>query len=380
MTSWSFSLLAEDPSGARSGRITTAHGTIETPIFMPVGTQGVVKAMTVDQLLEMNAQIILGNTYHLYLRPGEKLIEKLGGLHHFMRWPKPILTDSGGYQVFSLGELRKIAEQGVTFQSHIDGSKHQLTPEKSIEIQEALGADIAMQFDECPPFDASRDYIADSMALSIRWAKRSQAAKKRHAEEGYALFGIMQGGMHRDLRQSSAEQLIALNLEGYAIGGLSVGEPKEMMKEVLSYAPGFLPKDKPRYLMGVGKPEDLFMAVEQGVDMFDCVLPTRNARNGQVFTHMGPINIKRAEFTEDNNPLDQNCHCPVCRKYSRAYLRHLFRCREITGLMLLTTHNLYFYLNLMEKMRQAIRKGTFAALKKEFLDHYSSNSSPSLAR
>ncbi|MBF0620744.1 MAG: tRNA guanosine(34) transglycosylase Tgt [Magnetococcales bacterium] len=373
-TPFSFELLAEDACGARRGRFHTSRGVIETPQFMPVGTSATVKAMTTGELKAMDAQIILGNVYHLYLRPGHERIAKFGGLHKFMNWDRPILTDSGGFQVFSLGELRKITEEGVTFRSHIDGSKHLLSPEKVIEIQEALGSDIMMQFDECPPYPAKRDYVAKSMEMSVRWAERCQKARRDDRRTTQALFGIVQGGMHQDLRQQSAQALAEMDLEGYALGGLSVGEPKELMKEVLSYAPALLPRHKPRYLMGVGKPEDLVMAVSEGIDMFDCVMPTRNARNGQLFTHTGPVNIKQARYRDDENRLDSECSCETCQNYSRAYLHHLFRQREILGLRLMTLHNLHFYLNLMSRMRTALELGQFQQFKEDFYHSYSNPS------
>ncbi|MBF0284952.1 MAG: tRNA guanosine(34) transglycosylase Tgt [Magnetococcales bacterium] len=361
-----FDLLSTDPSGARRGRVTTTRGAVETPAFMPVGTAATVKAMTPQEVKSTGAQIILGNVYHLFLRPGHERIARLGGLHRFMNWSGPILTDSGGFQVFSLGALRTIREEGVAFRSHIDGSSQFLSPEIVIQVQEALGSDIMMQLDECTPYPADPDYVARSMELSLRWAKRSQAA--RNPEQTYqALFGIVQGGMIESLRRSSAERLREMDLEGYAIGGLSVGEPKALMSEVLSYTPGFLPVDKPRYLMGVGKPEDLVEAVGRGVDMFDCVLPTRNARNGQLFTWSGTFNIKRQQFQDDPGPVDAACGCDACRHYSRAYLRHLFRNQEILGHRLMTLHNLHFYQELMQRMRQAIEEGRFAEFRREFL-------------
>ncbi|MEO5366383.1 MAG: tRNA guanosine(34) transglycosylase Tgt [Magnetococcus sp. WYHC-3] len=366
---FSFDLLHTDPSGARRGRITTRRGVIETPIFMPVGTQGSVKTLSSRDLRDVEAQIILGNTYHLMLRPGHQRVARLGGLHRFMDWDRPILTDSGGYQVFSLGALRRIDEAGVSFRSHIDGSARFIGPEESMAIQEALGADILMQFDECPPWPATRDYVARSMELSLRWGARSLAARNVQGAPG-ALFGIMQGGMDPELRAASAGALATQGFDGHAIGGLSVGEPKELMAEVLSYAPALLPRKSPRYLMGVGKPTDLLMAVAAGVDMFDCVLPTRNARNGQVFTSRGPLNIKRAEFAEADRPVDEACHCETCRHYSAAYLHHLFRSGEILGLRLMTLHNVRFYLNLMALMRQAIEADRFATFRAEFEARY----------
>ena len=361
-----FELLHTDPSGARRGRLHTPRGIIETPIFMPVGTAATVKAMTPDELRRAGAQIILGNTYHLYLRPGHELIERLGGLHRFMNWSGPILTDSGGYQVFSLGALRTIREEGVAFRSHIDGSPHSLTPEKAVRIQESLGAEIMMQLDECPPYPADRDYLARSLERSLRWGARCLAARSEERREIQALFGIVQGGMDEALRRQSAEGLVAMAFDGYALGGLSVGEPKELMAEVLSYAPNLLPREKPRYLMGVGKPEDLLLAVGSGVDMFDCVIPTRNARNGQLFTRRGVFNVKQARFREDPGPADPGCACDACRHYSLAYLHHLYRNNEILGHRLMTGHNLTFYLDLMAGMRAAIEADRFARFRQDF--------------
>ncbi|MBF0162367.1 MAG: tRNA guanosine(34) transglycosylase Tgt [Magnetococcales bacterium] len=369
-----FELLHTDPVGARRGRFHTPHGTVETPIFMPVGTAGTVKTLSSADLHTVGAQIILGNTYHLFLRPGHTLIAQLGGLHRFMNWSGPILTDSGGYQVFSLGAAQpgavRIREEGVVFRSHLDGSTHFLSPETAIQIQEALGADILMQLDECPPHPASRSYLAQSLHLSLRWAGRCLAA--RHPERGQALFGIVQGGMEADLRRESAEGLVAMGFDGYALGGLSVGEPKEQMWEVLSYAPALLPTQQPRYLMGVGKPEDLVQGVACGIDMFDCVLPTRNARNGQLLTRHGPMNIKQARFRSDAGPVDEACGCETCRHYSRAYLHHLFRSKEISGLRLMTLHNVHYYLQLMAQMRLAIQQGEFAAFRRHFFQQRSS--------
>ena len=367
-TSPFFELLHTDPSGARRGRFHTPHGSVETPIFMPVGTSATVKTLSSSDLRTLAADIILSNTYHLFLRPGHEVIARLGGLHRFMNWDGPILTDSGGYQVFSLGATRRIDEKGVTFRSHIDGSPCFLSAETVIQIQEALGSDIMMQLDECPPYPADRTYLARSLALSLRWARRCLEARRpaHHQQNRQALFGIVQGGMEADLRRESAEGLVDMGFDGYALGGLSVGEPKELMLEVLSYAPSLLPSHQPRYLMGVGKPEDLVRAVEYGVDMFDCVLPTRNARNGQLLTRYGPMNIKQARFREDSEPVDSACHCETCRHYSRAYLHHLFRNKEILGLRLMTLHNLHYYLQLMVDIRTAIQQDQFLAFKKEF--------------
>lgn len=360
-----FELLNRDEeTRARRGRIATAHGTIETPVFMPVGTQGTVKGVLPEALHEIGAQIILSNTYHLYLRPGHQLVEKLGGLHKFMNWSGPILTDSGGYQVFSLGDLRKLTEEGAKFQSHIDGSRHMLTPELSIAIQDALGADIVMVFDECIPLGVDRKYIADSTARSTRWAKRC----KDHfqARSGSGLFGIVQGGMLHDLRQQSAEELVEIGFDGYALGGLSVGEEAEKMYEIIDVSEPFLPADKPRYVMGIGTPENLVEAITRGVDMFDCVMPTRNARNGVMFTSFGKISIKQQRYIDDPEPVDPACDCYVCRNYSRAYLRHLYKSNEILSSVLNTHHNLYYYVRLIDRARDAIAGGTFSEFRREF--------------
>jgi queuine tRNA-ribosyltransferase len=359
-----FKVSSRDPSSAaRVGEITTPHGVIPTPIFMPVGTQATVKAMTPVELTEVGARIILGNTYHLYLRPGPELIKKLGGLHRFMQWHEPILTDSGGFQVFSLGELRKITEEGVKFQSHIDGSRHFISPEKSIEIQEALGADIIMCFDECPPSPGDFSYVEKSLEMTTRWARRCCSAKTR---DDQALFGIIQGGIFPELRKRSMEQLLEIGFDGYALGGVSVGEEKSRMLEVMNFSAPLFPEDKPRYVMGVGTPEDLIEGIHNGYDMFDCVMPTRNARNGMLFTSSGRVNIKRGEYLDDQSPLDPECSCYVCRTFSRAYLRHLFRCGEILSARLNTHHNLHYYLNLMKSAREAISAGTFSGFRKEF--------------
>ena len=348
------------------------RGEIRTPAFMPVGTAATVKAMKPEAVRATGADIILGNTYHLMLRPGAERVARLGGLHKFMNWPRPILTDSGGYQVMSLSDLRKITEEGVTFASHIDGSRHNLTPERSMEIQRLLGSDIVMAFDECPKIDQPRDVIARSMEMSMRWARRSREgfdSGGAHAE-GAALFGIQQGALDEDLRLRSAQALTDIGFDGYAIGGLAVGEGQEAMFATLDFAPGQLPEDRPRYLMGVGKPDDLVGAVERGVDMFDCVLPSRSGRNGQAFTWSGPVNIRNAKHAEDNGPLDERCTCPVCATYSRAYLHHLVKSGEILGAMLMTEHNLAFYQQLMAAMRAAIGQGTFAAFAADFRRDY----------
>jgi queuine tRNA-ribosyltransferase len=348
---FSFTMQATD-GRARSGVIDTPRGQIRTPAFMPVGTAATVKAMLPESVRQTGADILLGNTYHLMLRPGAERIDRLGGLHKFMNWDRPILTDSGGFQVMSLGPLRKLTEEGVTFASHIDGSKHHLTPERSMEIQRLLGSDIVMAFDECPALPATEDDVARSMRLSMRWAQRSRDAFGDRP--GHALFGIMQGGVTRDLRAESAEALTGIGFDGYAIGGLAVGEGQEAMFGVLDYAPDFLPADKPRYLMGVGKPDDIVGAVQRGVDMMDCVLPSRSGRTGQAWTRRGQINIKNARHQDDPRPLDENCGCPACRSYSRAYLHHVFRAGEMISGMLLTWHNLHYYQDLMSGLRAAI--------------------------
>ena len=373
---FTFELLARDrATGARAGVLHTPHGAIETPVFMPVGTQATVKALDQRDLEEADARIILGNAYHLYLRPGHDLVERAGGLHGFMDWDRAILTDSGGFQVFSLSELRKISEEGVRFQSHLDGTYHMFTPESVMEIEHALGADIIMAFDECTPYPCTRDYARDSMELTLRWAERCRLRHLQLAEERarlppQALFGIVQGGVFADLRRECAEALVAMDLPGYAVGGLAVGEPRDEMMETLAATTPHLPVEKPRYMMGVGLPHDLVEAVGRGVDMFDCVIPTRNARNGTVFTARGRIRIKNKQYTEDFSPLDPDCGCLACRRYSRAYLRHLFRSREILGLHLLTLHNVHFYLQLMRRARQAILDGSFAAWQADFLAGY----------
>lgn len=361
-------------SGARLGRLHTPHGVIETPIFMPVGTQATVKTMSPEELKEMNAQIILSNTYHLFLRPGHEIVKEAGGLHNFMNWDRPILTDSGGFQVFSLGDLRKITEEGVQFRSHLSGEKLFLSPEKAMEIQNALGADIIMAFDECPPHPADYEYVKHSTERTYRWLKRCKEAHAR--PEDQALFGIVQGGEYRELREESARQLVDLDLPGYAVGGLSVGEPKELMYEVLEYTTPLLPKDKPRYLMGVGSPDALIQGAILGIDMFDCVLPTRIARNGTTMTSEGRLVVRNAKFTRDFGPLDPNCDCYTCRNYSRAYLRHLIKADETFGLRLTTYHNLYFLLNLMQQVRQAIMEDRLLDFRDEFMMQYYGSLNP----
>jgi len=360
---FSFELKATDGK-ARNGVIKTPRGDVRTPAFMPVGTAATVKAMMPESVRATGADILLGNTYHLMLRPTAERIDRLGGLHKFMNWDRPILTDSGGFQVMSLAGLRKLTEKGVTFKSHIDGSKHELSPERSMEIQRLLGSDIVMCFDECPALPADRDRIAESMRLSMRWADRSREAFGDRP--GHALFGIMQGGLERDLREESAEALKNIGFEGYAIGGLAVGEGQEAMFSCLDYAPDFLPEDKPRYLMGVGKPDDIVGAVARGIDMMDCVLPSRSGRTGQVFTRFGVVNIKNARHANDPRPLDEACSCPACSKYSRAYLHHVFRANEMISGMLLTWHNLHYFQEIMQDMRDAISAGTFERWQEQF--------------
>ena len=360
---FSFDLQGTDGT-ARTGVIRTPRGNIRTPAFMPVGTAATVKAMLPESVAATGADILLGNTYHLMLRPTAERIAALGGLHKFMNWSKPILTDSGGFQVMSLAGLRKLTEEGVRFSSHIDGSKHMLTPERSMEIQRLLGSDIVMCFDECPALPADRKRIEDSMRLSMRWAARSRDAFGDRP--GHALFGIQQGGLERDLRAESAEALTGIGFDGYAVGGLAVGEGQEAMFGVLDYAPGMFPEDKPRYLMGVGKPDDIVGAVKRGIDMMDCVLPSRSGRTGQAFTRRGVVNIKNARHADDPRPLDENCACPACTGYSRAYLHHVFRAGEMISGMLLTWHNLHYFQELMASMRAAISEGSFEAFEADF--------------
>ncbi|RMD91526.1 MAG: tRNA guanosine(34) transglycosylase Tgt [Calditrichaeota bacterium] len=369
-----FEIVEKDPdSKARVGWLKTAHGKIETPVFMPVGTQGTVKTLSPDELEEVGSQIMLSNTYHLYLRPGTEVIEKAGGLHKFASWPKPILTDSGGFQVYSLAALRKISDEGVVFQSHHDGSYHEFTPERSIEIQISLGSDIMMVLDECPPYPCTEHYAAESVQRTTQWAKRC-LVKFNETLPRYGfnqtLFAIVQGSTFPELRRISAESLIELDFPGYAIGGLSIGEPKSILFEIADLCTTMLPEEKPRYLMGMGKPEDLVEAVSLGVDMFDCVIPTRNGRKGQVFTWQGPFNVKNAAYKEDFQPIDENCQCYTCRKFTRAYIRHLFQAEEILGLRLATLHNLYFYHELLSKIREAIKQKNFIMWKKQFFNKY----------
>jgi len=371
VTRFAFSIAASD-GAARTGTISMLRGEIRTPAFMPVGTAATVKAMKPADVRSGGADIILGNTYHLMLRPGAERVARLGGLHAFMGWDRPILTDSGGYQVMSLSELRKMSEEGVRFKSHLDGSAHMLTPERSIEVQRLLGADIVMAFDECTPFPATRDEASASMLRSMRWALRSRAAFDSGGEHAgrSALFGIQQGAMEEDLRRASADRLREIGFDGYAVGGLAVGEGQAEMFRVLDFAAAMLPEDRPRYLMGVGKPDDIVGAVERGIDMFDCVLPTRSGRTGQAFTRTGPINIRNARFAEDLSPLDPACSCPVCAGWSRAYLHHLVRAGEILGSMLMTEHNLFFYQALMADLRESIGEGRLAAFAAGFRASY----------
>lgn len=348
---------------ARCGQVRTLHGTFDTPIFMPVGTLGTVKAVTPENLEELGAQIILGNTYHLFIRPGHELVRSFGGLHGFMHWDKPILTDSGGFQIFSLKELAQITEEGAAFRSHTDGAKLFLSPEKAVEVQEALGADIMMVLDTCIPYPAAPDEAQKATALTARWAKRCREAQ---SDTGQLLFGILQGGMYPELRKPAAEELIEIGFDGYALGGLSVGEPKELMHAMLDASVHLLPDTHPKYLMGVGTPEDLVEGVYRGVDMFDCVMPTRNARNGMLFTSQGRVVIKNSQYREDQRPLDEQCTCYTCRHYSRAYLRHLFQCREILAYQLNSIHNLHYYCTLMADMRQAIAEDRFSDFRRNF--------------
>jgi queuine tRNA-ribosyltransferase len=366
MSGFAFAVEARD-GRARAGELTTPHGTVRTPAFMPVGTAGAVKAVLHRDLREIGAQILLANTYHLMLRPGDALVAGLGGLHGFTGWEGPFLTDSGGYQVFSLAALRRLDEQGVRFQSHIDGTTHLLSPERSIAIQQNLGADIVMAFDECPPGDAPREAVAEATARTTRWARRSREA---HTRPDQWLFGIVQGGVHLDLRETSARELMAIGFPGYAIGGLSVGEPKPGRDRVLDELDPVLPAESPRYLMGVGTPQDLIDAVGRGVDMFDCVLPTRNARNGQLFTSRGRLSIRNARYRDDPRPPDPDCRCPTCTSASRAYLRHLHLANEMTAATLMSVHNLFFYLDMMGTMRQSIRLCRFESWRGETLRRF----------
>ena len=392
-----FELLATD-SGckARRGRLTTAHGVIETPAFMPVGTQGSVKGVSPDELHALQAQIILGNTYHLFVRPGMEVMRHFGGLHRFMNWDGPILTDSGGYQIFSLAKIRKITEEGAQFQNHLDGTPTFISPEIAMEIQAALGSDIAMVLDECPPYPCEHDYAARSLELTARWAKRCKEAGVQSAggrirrgerstsnvqrstkeEVGQLVFGIVQGGTFEDLRRASAEATVQIGFDGYAIGGVSVGEPEPEMMQAVEWSEPFLPNDKPRYAMGLGTPPQLLELIARGVDMFDCVLPTRLARNGTAFTSSGTLNLKNAEFTLQKGPIEEDCTCPACREFTRGYIRHLVKAEEILGLRLITLHNLHFYLELMRRARAAIETATFEEFRRDFAAGYRDPSPP----
>jgi len=372
-----FQLIKKDKSTkARLGKLKTAHGIVNTPVFMPVGTQGTVKAISNDELKICNVEIILGNAYHLYLRPGLDIIKKAGGLHKFMGWTRPILTDSGGYQVFSLAVLRKINQEGVEFSSHIDGSKHFLSPERVIEIQQILGSDILMTLDECVHYPAPKDYVEQSLKLTTNWARRSKLYfeesrdKGQGSREGKLLFGIVQGSTYLDLRKKAVEDLLEIGFDGYAIGGVSVGEPEELIHEIAGYTASLLPEDKPRYLMGVGTPTDFMEAIAEGVDMFDCVVPTRNGRNGQAFTWNGELQLRNATFKEDFRPIDEGCGCFACQNHTRSYIRHLFNTEEILGLRLVSLHNIHFYVTLIEAARKAIEHDHFVAFKKEFVKNY----------
>ncbi len=372
MSAIKYELIKKDKkTGARLGRLHTPHGIIETPIFMPVGTQATVKTMSPEELKEMNAQIILSNTYHLFIRPGHQIVEEAGGLHKFMNWDRPILTDSGGFQVFSLSDLRNITEEGVHFRNHLSGEKLFIGPEESIGIQNSLGADIIMSFDECPPYPADREYVKKSLERTTRWAERSLKAHKRETDQ--ALFGIVQGGMYKDLREQSVKELTQFDFSGYSVGGLSVGEPKDIMFDMLEHTTPLLPENKPRYLMGVGDPESLFEGVIRGIDMFDCVLPTRIARNGTTMTSKGRVVAKNAKYARDFTSLDPNCGCYTCRNYSKAYIRHLLKADEIFGLRLTTYHNLYFLLDLMHNIRKAILEDRLLEYKEEFFAQYGTN-------
>ena len=364
-----YELLHEDKNtGARRGIVHTPHGDIQTPVFMPVGTQATVKSMTPEELKQIGAQIILSNTYHLYLRPGESIVKEAGGLHKFMNWDRPILTDCGGFQVFSLSDLRTISEDGVEFKSHLDGSKHFFTPEKVMQIEEDLGADIIMSFDECCPYPSTYEYTKNSMERTTRWAERCKKAHKNTDKQG--LFGIIQGGFYKDLRKKSAEDLIKLDFPGYAVGGISVGEPKEEFLDILRYVTPLMPKDKPRYLMGVGTPDYLIEAAIAGIDMCDCVLPTRIARNGTAMTWNGKVVVRNAIYERDFTPLDPECDCYTCKNYTRAYIRHLVKCNEILGVRLLSIHNLYFLTKLMERVRMEIENNNLAQFRDDFYKKY----------
>lgn len=373
-----FFKLITTENAARRGEITTPHGTFQTPAFMPVGTTGAVKALTAEHLEECGAEIILGNTYHLYLRPGPKIVKSQGGLACFTGWNKPTLTDSGGYQVFSMRDISRVTDEGVEFKSHLDGSRHLFTPDKVIEIEHDLGADIIMALDQCVPYPADKQLASTGVRRTSEWAKTSLSLHRRLDENnktGVRLFGIVQGSVYKDLRTQSAHEIVSLDFDGYAIGGLSVGESKDEMEEILAHTMQYLPEDKPRYFMGVGYPEDILMAVSYGVDMFDCVLPTRNARTGNVFTSEGQLTYRNADYADDERPLDPNCDCQVCRRYSRAYIRHLYNQSEITGMVLATYHSTYFYQNLMRNIRSAIEEERFDVFRREFLARYNGSCS-----
>jgi len=364
---------------ARAGRLTLPHGVVKTPIFMPVGTQASVKALSQEDLMQIGAQIILGNAYHLYLRPGTETLEQAGGIHAFMNWDRPVLTDSGGFQVFSLDGLNKVTPEGVTFQSHLDGSRHFFTPEKAIDIQTSIGADIMMCFDECTSYPATRKTAESSMRMTLDWAARCKRRwQERDEASQQVLFGIVQGSTYENLRRESAQGTVDIDFPGYAVGGVSVGESKAEMEAAVRWTVPFLPHDKPRYLMGVGPPDDFLMAIEQGIDMFDCVMPTRNARNGSLFSTSGKLNIKNACYARDFNPIDAECKCPVCKTYTRAYLSHLYRAGEILALRLNTLHNLFFMLQLAADAREAIQKGNFLSFKHSFLAKYTASDTPTM--
>jgi queuine tRNA-ribosyltransferase len=378
-----FTLLYKDKATkARLGRLKTAHGEVMTPVFMPVGTQGTVKTISNDELKVSGVEIILGNAYHLYLRPGLEVIKKAGGLHDFMGWKGPILTDSGGYQIFSLATLRKLSDEGAEFSSHIDGSKHFITPEKAIEIQMALGSDIMMMLDECVHYPAARDYVEQSLALTTRWAKRSKERffnlsnyptiqpSNHPTSDAQLLFGIVQGSTYLDLRKRAVEELLAIGFDGYAIGGVSVGEPEDLIHEISAYTAALLPEEKPRYLMGLGTPPDMLEAIASGADMFDCVVPTRNGRNGQAFTWKGELQLRNAEYKEEMRPIDASCDCYACKNHTRSYIRHLFNAEELLGLRLVSLHNVHFYVKLIRAAREAIRMGRFSEFKRDFAANY----------
>jgi queuine tRNA-ribosyltransferase len=377
LNNFDFKIVKKDEkSSARAGSLSTPHGEINIPVFMPVGTQASIKTLCSKEMEDLGAELILGNTYHLYLRPGYRLIERAGGLHTFMSWKKPMLTDSGGYQVFSLNPLAKVTEEGVNFKSYIDGSSHHFTPEKVIEIQHSLGADIIMPLDECVPYPSSYPFTRRATEFTMDWAKRSKFEhEKNEKKEKQTLFGIIQGGIYPNLRELCASFMVDLDFSGVALGGLSVGEPKDMRLEIIEQTIKYIPEDRPRYIMGVGTPEDIVEGVSLGVDMFDCVLPTRNARNGTVFTRKGKMIIKAARYAEDFTPIDKNCSCLACRNYSRAYIRHLFQSGEIAGLRLATIHSLHFYLSLMREIRESIIQGIFTEWRKDFLKEYNSSDS-----